>query len=164
MALAYERSTRYQRLVEAYNETRRALEETTGDMFGLVSKARGMRQVLRMAEKLRAERGPRQTGGPAFVLGAMAAYEADTHWDKNRLTYHISYCGLSGPATAAHFHNAPIGANGPVVFPLVPGNPITGVWVAELEDGLPSQGETTTYTDTLVAGNSSRLFYRIREQ
>jgi len=58
VALAFERSTRYQRLAEAYNETRRALEERTGQMFGLIGKARSMRQVFRMIEKLRNHDAP----------------------------------------------------------------------------------------------------------
>ena len=58
VALAFERSSRYQRLAEAYNETRRALEEKTGAMFGLVGKARSMRSVFRMIEKLRDHDAP----------------------------------------------------------------------------------------------------------
>ena len=58
VALAFERSGRYQRLAEAYNETRRALEEKTGAMFGLVGKARAMRNVFRMIEKLRDHDAP----------------------------------------------------------------------------------------------------------
>lgn len=62
---------------------------------------------------------------PAIGCGR---YEIDTV--ANRLTYTIAYCGLSGPATAAHFHGpAGPGVNAGVVFALVPGNPITGVWV-----------------------------------
>jgi len=58
VAMAFERTTRYQRLAEAYNETRRALEEKTGVMFGLIGKARSMRQVFRMIEKLRDHDSP----------------------------------------------------------------------------------------------------------
>jgi serine/threonine-protein kinase PknK len=58
VALAFERSTRYQRLADAYNETRRALEEKTGAMFGLIGKARSMRKVFRLIEKLRDHDAP----------------------------------------------------------------------------------------------------------
>jgi len=58
VALAFERSTRYQRLANAYNETRRALEEKTGAMFGLIGKARSMRRVFRMIDKLRDHDAP----------------------------------------------------------------------------------------------------------
>ena len=58
VALAFERSTRYQRLADAYNETRRALEEKTGVMFGLIGRARSMRQVFRLIDKLRDHDAP----------------------------------------------------------------------------------------------------------
>ena len=47
----------------------------------------------------------------------------------NTLDYHITYSGLTGPATGAHFHGpAGPGANGGVVFGLAVGNPIVGTW------------------------------------
>ncbi|MBL4844122.1 MAG: sigma 54-interacting transcriptional regulator [Planctomycetes bacterium] len=58
VALAFERSTRYQRLADAYNETRRSLEEKTGVMFGLIGRARCMRQVFRLIDKLRDHDAP----------------------------------------------------------------------------------------------------------
>ncbi len=58
VAMAFERSTRYQRLADAYNETRRALDEKTGAMFGLIGKARSMRSVFRMIDKLRDHDAP----------------------------------------------------------------------------------------------------------
>ena len=47
---------------------------------------------------------------------------------QTELTYNISFSGLSGPALAAHFHNAPAGANGPIVLGLTTTSPIVGVW------------------------------------
>ena len=44
------------------------------------------------------------------------------------MSYHISYCGLEGDVTVAHFHRAPIGSNGPVVHTLTTSNPIVGFW------------------------------------
>jgi hypothetical protein len=35
---------------------------------------------------------------------------------RTRLTFLINAAGLSGPLTGAHFHNAPRGENGPIVF------------------------------------------------
>jgi transcriptional regulator with GAF, ATPase, and Fis domain/Flp pilus assembly protein TadD len=58
VAMAFERTTRYQRLADAYAETRRALDERTGAMFGLIGKARAMRQVFRLIEKLRDHDAP----------------------------------------------------------------------------------------------------------
>ena len=44
------------------------------------------------------------------------------------LTYQVDYSGLSGPATAGHFHGpAAAGANAPVVLPFAaPASPIKG--------------------------------------
>ncbi|MBX3468687.1 MAG: sigma 54-interacting transcriptional regulator [Planctomycetes bacterium] len=58
VALAFERTTRYQRLADAYQETRRALDERTGAMFGLIGRARAMRQVFRLIDKLRDHDAP----------------------------------------------------------------------------------------------------------
>jgi hypothetical protein len=36
-----------------------------------------------------------------------------------KLTYDVTYSGLTGPATAAHFHGpAPVGKNAPVMVPV----------------------------------------------
>lgn len=43
-------------------------------------------------------------------------------------TYQLQFSGLSSPQTAAHFHNAPAGTNGPVLFGLPTGSPINGTW------------------------------------
>jgi hypothetical protein len=37
-----------------------------------------------------------------------------------KLSWKGSYSGLSGPATAAHFHSAEPGKNGPVAVPIMP--------------------------------------------
>lgn len=43
-------------------------------------------------------------------------------------TYALQFSGLSSTQTGAHFHNAPAGANGPVVFGLPVGSPVGGTW------------------------------------
>lgn len=64
----------------------------------------------------------------------------------NRLNTHLDYFfvadGLSGPASAAHIHDAAFGVNGPVLFPLNTPNPvssgqfqITGNDATKLESG-----------------------------
>jgi hypothetical protein len=56
---------------------------------------------------------------------AEASYDPDTH----KLTYTVTFSGLSGPATMAHFHGpAQPGANAGVVEKLgmAPTSPITG--------------------------------------
>ena len=56
-----------------------ALRALDSDNFGL---------ARQLAMKLHYQAGPEQLGGPAFVLGATAAYEADTLWGKNKLSRH----------------------------------------------------------------------------
>ena len=44
------------------------------------------------------------------------------------LTWSGSYSGLTGPATAAHFHGpAELGKNAPVLIPSPPATPISGM-------------------------------------
>jgi hypothetical protein len=47
---------------------------------------------------------------------------------RTELSYKITYSGLQGTETAAHFHNAPPGENGDIVRFLSVGAPNTGVW------------------------------------
>jgi hypothetical protein len=64
---------------------------------------------------------------PNMTRGSGMA-EAWLNKDTNVLKYKITYDGLSGPATAAHFHGpAAAGANASVVLPFrSPANPIEG--------------------------------------
>jgi hypothetical protein len=43
------------------------------------------------------------------------------------VTGSITFSGLTGPATAAHFHQAPAGSNGSVIIPLSPPSAASGV-------------------------------------
>jgi hypothetical protein len=64
---------------------------------------------------------------PNMTRGSGLA-EASLNKDTNVLKYKITYDGLSGPATAAHFHGpASAGANAAVVLPFAsPASPIEG--------------------------------------
>ena len=64
---------------------------------------------------------------PNMTRGSGLA-EAWLNKDTNVLKYKITYTGLSGPATAAHFHGpAAAGANAGVVLPFAnPASPIEG--------------------------------------
>lgn len=64
---------------------------------------------------------------PNMTRGSGLA-EASLNRDTNVLKYKITYSGLSGPATAAHFHGpAAAGANAGVVLPFAnPASPIEG--------------------------------------
>ncbi|MDY0109984.1 MAG: CHRD domain-containing protein [Candidatus Krumholzibacteria bacterium] len=61
---------------------------------------------------------------------SMASGWATLEVDTETLTaaYHVEFSGLSAPETGAHFHNAPAGVNGPVVFGLPLGSPKIGIW------------------------------------
>ena len=61
------------------------------------------------------------TPSPASGMGILDLDQAT-----NSITYHIEFAGLLAPQTAAHFHVAPPGVNGPVIIPLPLGSPIDG--------------------------------------
>ncbi len=54
----------------------------------------------------------------------------------------LEFSGLTAPQTGAHFHNAPAGSNGGVVFGLPLGSPVDGTWDMSQEE-----------YDLLAAGN-----------
>lgn len=58
------------------------------------------------------------TGFGVFVLNA----------EETQLSYHITFTGLLGTETGAHFHRGAFGVNGPVVHGLALGSPKIGVW------------------------------------
>ena len=61
---------------------------------------------------------------PAVASGASGKVDAVLNKDTNLLRWQLSYEGLSGPATAGHFHGpAPVGANAGVALPFT--GPIT---------------------------------------
>jgi hypothetical protein len=64
---------------------------------------------------------------PNMTRGSGLA-EASLNKDTNLLKYKITYTGLSGPATGAHFHGpATAGANAGIVLPFAnPASPIEG--------------------------------------
>ncbi len=66
---------------------------------------------------------------PAVTTDATGVLEATLTPGSNVLTWKVTYSGLSGPATAAHFHGpAMAGQNAGVVVPFTGGvtSPITG--------------------------------------
>jgi hypothetical protein len=83
-------------------------------------------QPMQLAAKLAAANEVPPVSSPAMG-------DAQVTYDKasKQLRWNVSYAGLSGPATAAHFHGpAASGANAPVALNIAPSgpptNPITG--------------------------------------
>lgn len=75
---------------------------------------------------------------PPVVTAAFGSGQFFLNADSTELTYEIGFQGLSGPVTAAHFHNAGIDTNGSVVKTItgsVSGDSIIGVWTSM--DGEP---------------------------
>lgn len=81
------------------------------------------------------------TGGGYFILNE----------ERNALQFYLSVTGLSGPITAAHFHNAAAGLNGPPVRTL------TADFAGEIASGTWKSTDTEPLTPELVnellAGN-----------
>ena len=65
---------------------------------------------------------------PPNMTGGSGSAQASLDKNTNLLKYKITYSGLTGPATAAHFHGpASVGANAGVVVPFAnPASPIEG--------------------------------------
>lgn len=65
---------------------------------------------------------------PAKTTNGKGTATASLDTATKALTYNVEYAGLSGPATAAHFHGpAEPGANAPVALPFpTPASPIKG--------------------------------------
>jgi hypothetical protein len=74
---------------------------------------------------------------PATGTGAMAFDDVT-----KILSWNITFSGLTAPQTAAHFHIAPPGVNGPVTIGFPLGSPIVG-----------SQALTAAQEGSLLAGN-----------
>ena len=64
-------------------------------------------------------------GTPSGATGTAVLILND---DATEVGYEIVYSGLVGVEGAAHFHNAPPGRAGPLLFDLPLGSPKTGVW------------------------------------
>jgi hypothetical protein len=81
---------------------------------------------------------------PAVASNASGQVDAVLNKDTNLLRWQLNYEGLSGPATAGHFHGpAPVGANagvalpftGPITSPMTGQATLTPAQVADLMAG-----------------------------
>jgi hypothetical protein len=85
---------------------------------------------------------------PLNTSTATGAAEVQFNENTNKLTWKVTYSGLTGPATAAHIHGpAPVGQNAGVLIPF-PGN----------LDAQPIMGETTV-TPAQYADLAAGLYY-----
>lgn len=74
---------------------------------------------------------------------------------QTEVSFHIEFSGLLGTETAAHFHNAPPGTNGSVIFALPAGSPKDGVWTvgpAEVAMLLAEEVYVNVHTDQFPGG------------
>jgi hypothetical protein len=80
---------------------------------------------------------------PANTSAGKGELTAELETDEKTLVYRVTYAGLSGPATMAHFHGpAAPGANAPpVVVVAMPASPISGTAIL-----------TSAQVDDLMAG------------
>jgi hypothetical protein len=76
----------------------------------------------------------------ASAAGGAATIVVDT--ETLLAAWTLDFADLSSAQTGAHFHNAPVGVNGSVVFALPLGSSVNGVWAM-------TQGQL----DELAAGN-----------
>lgn len=87
---------------------------------GMAAGATGFSALLNFAQQVSSP----CAASPATGSGVFVLNNAQTE-----LTYNITYSGLLGGVTAAHFHNAGAGQNGGVVRTFSPPtSPIVGVW------------------------------------
>jgi len=71
------------------------------------------------------------TGAQAVPPNGSGAYGTVTvilNDAETEAAYTVNFAGLEGEQTAAHFHNAPPGTPGPILFTLPLGSPLAGFW------------------------------------
>lgn len=88
---------------------------------------------------------------PPVATGGTGTLDATYYRQTHRLAYTVTYSGLSGPATAGHFHGpAAMGQNAGVVVPFASvANPITGeatLTDAQAEDLLAGRWYVNVHT------------------
>ena len=69
------------------------------------------------------------TASPATGTAVLVLNDAETE-----VAYSVTYSGLEGVETGAHFHNAGPGQNGGILLTLPIGTPKAGIWVVTAHD------------------------------
>ncbi len=96
---------------------------------------------------------------------ATAAFNSTTQ----RLTVHVEFSNLSGPAVDAHIHFGDAGVNGPVIFPfssppfpyVKSGSYTTVLWAGDLVPK-PASG-INTFADAIAAIEGGHTYVRIHD-
>ncbi|HWP62680.1 MAG TPA: CHRD domain-containing protein [Candidatus Binatia bacterium] len=79
--------------------------------------------------------------------------------DESRLTYRVTYTGLSGPVGAAHIHLGDPGVAGGILFPLVAGpSPMVGTLTSA---DLQPTGSVTDYAGALAAIRAGGTYFNL---
>jgi Cu/Zn superoxide dismutase len=119
------------------NRFRRSLLAALACTAALAFAAPAMAAMVNMKADLKGsnEVPPNDSKGTGAVT---VTYDSAT----NMLTWKGTYSGLTGPATAAHFHAAPAGKNGGIVVPIFAG---------------PSAGSPFSGSKTLTADQAAQL-------
>jgi len=96
---------------------------------------------------------------PAIATVATGEGTAVVSSDGSRITYYVTYSGLSGPAVAAHIHIGAVGVAGGVILPLaVSASPMVGTLTAA--NFMPS-GSITTFAQAIAAIEAGNTYFNI---
>ncbi len=100
----------------------------------------------------------------ASEVPAVSTTASGTGWaaissDGTRVTYHVEYSGLSGPATAAHIHLGAPGVAGGIMLPLTVGpSPMDGILTTA---NFQATGSVTTFAQALDAIRNGQAYFNI---
>ncbi len=96
---------------------------------------------------------------PAVTTSATGEGTAVISADGTKITYVVTYSGLSGPAVAAHIHTGAAGAAGGVILPLtVSASPMVGTLTAA---NFTASGTVTTFAEAVAAIKAGNTYFNI---
>jgi len=105
------------------------------------------------------------TGDQAVPPTSSGAYGTATiilSDDGTQAAYTVIFAGLEGTQTGAHFHNAEPGEDGPVVFDLGLGSPLSGFWspsVSEAAELMAGRIYVNIHSDLFPTGEIRGNFH-----
>jgi hypothetical protein len=96
---------------------------------------------------------------PPVVTAATGQGTVVISADGSRITYLVTYSGLSGTVNAAHIHTGAAGANGGVILPLTAGpSPMTGTLTAA---NFTASGSVTTFAQAVAAIRAGTTYFNL---